>query len=235
MQVQSDPTAVDANRGLDCREDRIFRDLSSEALTRLESINVYHRRAVLFAQDETPQGVFLLRRGRVKLTARSEGGKSVILRIAGPGEVLGLSSVLSGVPFDATAEVAEPSELSFVKSEDLLRFLGEHADACIRVAQELARDCHIANEQIRTMCLSSSMAARFAKFILASAAGANDSERAAGFQLTLTHSEIAKLIGASRETVTRLFSDLERKRLIERRGTLLAIRKRARLEELARS
>ncbi len=76
--------------------------------------------------------------GRVKLTVWSSDGKALILRIVEPGEILGLSATLSGRPYYMTAETLVPSELNFIKREDFLRFLHEHADACQRVAQQLA-------------------------------------------------------------------------------------------------
>jgi CRP/FNR family transcriptional regulator, cyclic AMP receptor protein len=77
-----------------------------------------------------------------------------MLRIAGPGEVLGLSSTLSGKPYELTAETLDSSQVVFVKRKDLLRFLREHPDACLQVVHLLSGDLHGAYERVRAIGLS---------------------------------------------------------------------------------
>src|SRR5205085_4318869 len=91
---------------------------------------------------------------QVKLAAGSSDGKSLITRIAGPGEVLGLSATISGRPYMATAETLAPCQVNFIKREDFLRFLSEHHLACLRVAEHLSQNCYAANEQVRALGLS---------------------------------------------------------------------------------
>ncbi len=220
------------------REDRLFCNLSPGAVKSLSSIKslaTYPKGAVLFVEGQPPRGVFALCIGRAKLTAGSKDGKTLILRIAEPGEVLGLSATLSGRPYDMSAEVIEPSEVNFIKREDFLRFLRENAEACMRVAQQLARNFHTANEQIRMLGLSSSVSGKLAKFLLELGEESGRGREELNLKLNLTHEEIAQIIGASRETVTRFLAELKKKQVITLRGSTLVIRNRAALEALARS
>jgi len=96
----------------DCalQSEGFFCHLSKDALQTLESIkltNTYPKGAVLFFEGQSPRGVFMLCRGRVKLSVCSADGKMLILRIAEPGEMLGLSAVVSDLLYKATAETLE--------------------------------------------------------------------------------------------------------------------------------
>ena len=92
---------------VDCalRTDRIFCDLPPDALDafdRVKSTIVCPRNMILFREGQPARSVFVLCEGRAKLTVCSESGKRLTLHIATPGEVLGLSAVLSGRPYFAT-------------------------------------------------------------------------------------------------------------------------------------
>jgi len=94
----------------DLRPDRKFCDLPSDALKAFDEIKriaLFPRGATLFAEEQPPKGVYVLCDGRAKLSICSENGKKLMLRIAGPGELLGLSATLSGHPYELTAETVD--------------------------------------------------------------------------------------------------------------------------------
>jgi len=139
------------------RPDRIFCDLPADALQSFDTIknvSLYPRGATLFTEGRQPRGIFVLCDGRAKLSISSENGKRLMLRIAGPGEVLGLSSSLSGKPHEITAETLDASQVVFVKRKDLLRFMREHREACLQIVHLLSGDLHTAYERVRSIGLS---------------------------------------------------------------------------------
>ncbi len=220
------------------REDRLFCNLSPAAvktLSDIKSLATYPKGAVLFVEGQPPRGVFVLCMGRAKLTTCSKDGKGLILRIAEPGEILGLSATVSGKAYDTTAETLVPSEANFIKRDDFLRFLREHGEACMRVAQQLASNFYTANEQIRLLGLSSSSSVKLARFLLDLAGQSGLGGGELQLKLTLTHEEIAQMIGTSRETVTRLLMDFRERDIIRLKGSTLVICDKAALEALARS
>jgi CRP/FNR family transcriptional regulator, cyclic AMP receptor protein len=138
------------------RPDRKFCDLPNDALEAFDKIKrvvLFPRGATLFAEDDAPKGIFLLCDGRAKLSICSENGKKLMLRIAGPGELLGLSATLSGRPYELTAETVDASQVVFIKRRDLLRFLREHPGACMQVVTMLSGDLHTAYERVRALGL----------------------------------------------------------------------------------
>jgi CRP/FNR family transcriptional regulator len=115
----------------------------------VKSIANYPRRAVLFAEGRPVRGIFILCDGRAKLSISSESGKRLTLRIAGPGEVLGLGAVLSNTRYEVTAEVLDDSQVAFVRRKELVKFLREHRTICMQVVQMLSQDLHGAYERVR--------------------------------------------------------------------------------------
>lgn len=139
------------------RPDRVFCDLPADALQSFDAIKTLGkspRGEVLFHEGRLPRGIFVLCEGRVKLSVCSENGKRLMLRVAGPGEVLGLSASMSGKPYEVTAEVLDNAQLAFVKRKDLLKFLRDHREACMQVVHLLSQDLHVAFDRVRTVGLT---------------------------------------------------------------------------------
>ena len=217
------------------REDRLFCNLSPGAVKDLEAIKystAYPKGAVLFVEGQSPRGVFILCKGRTKLSICSSDGKTLILKIAEPGEVLGLSATVSGKPYELTAETLDPCQVNFVKREDFIRYLREHNEVTLRVAEQLSDKYNTACHEIRSLGLSHSAAEKLAKLLLEWSEKNGDSKQPGRMKLALTHEEIAQMIGTSRETVTRLFADFKKRQIIQLKGSTLTIRNRGALETL---
>src|SRR5262245_59342682 len=125
------------------REERLFCNLSPTAVQRLNEIKStasYPKGAVLFIEGQLPRGVFILCAGKAKLSTSSSDGKTIILRIAEPGEVLGLSATISNRPYEVTVELMEPTQANFIPREDFLKFLKDHGEAALQVAEQLSRN-----------------------------------------------------------------------------------------------
>jgi len=222
---------------LDCklRSELAFCDLHRDALASFEaarSNSVYPKGSILFVEGQVPRGVYLICTGRAKLSTCSSDGKTLITRIAEAGEVLGASATISGRPHEVTAETLSPCQIAFIKDKQFLQLLEQNPEICLRLAQHLSNNYYTAHEQVRSLGLSHSAGERLARVLLSWAAQSGvEIEKGIRIKLTLTHEEIAQLIGTSRETVTRLFSSLKGKQIVEVRGSTLVIRDKAALEQ----
>ena len=103
----------------------------------IKSSSVYPEGAMLFLEKQDPRGIFILCEGQVKLSISSVEGKTLILRIAKAGEVLGLMAALAGTSYEVTAETLRPCQVAFVRREDFLRFLAQHPEANAGVVRQL--------------------------------------------------------------------------------------------------
>lgn len=219
------------------RADRIFCDLPASALQNFENIKfatTYPPGAVLFVEGQEPRGVFVLCKGSVKLSINSPGGRTMIVKLAEPGEVLGLSATISCKPYEVTAETIDPCQVNFIKRDDFLRFLKDDVEACFRVAEQLGEKYHNACKEVRSLGLSQSAAEKLAALLLEwSAKNGEAAKPAPRLTIRLTHEEIAQMIGTSRETVTRLFAEMKKRQIVQTKGSTLVIRNAAALREIA--
>jgi CRP/FNR family transcriptional regulator, cyclic AMP receptor protein len=219
------------------RQERLFCNLPPAAVQRLSSItspSTHPKGATLFVEGQSPRGVYILCSGRVKLSTTSADGKTLIVRMSEPGEVLGLPATITGSPYELTADVVEPTQANFIPRNEFLNFLRDHGEAALRVAQQLGETYHSAVSEMRTIGLSHSAGEKLARFLLdwCSSNATDKSKDEVRAHMTLTHEEIAQVIGASRETVTRLFSEFKRRQLLQVSGSVLVIPSKAALENL---
>jgi CRP/FNR family cyclic AMP-dependent transcriptional regulator len=222
------------------REQRLFCDLPRKALTKLQAIkatSVYPKGAMLCLEGQAARGIYVLCTGRAKLSTTSSEGKSIILRIAEPGEVLGLTAAMSNTPYEATVETLEPSQANFISQTDFTRFLQEYPDVSMKVAQQLTHNCKCAYNEIRSLGLSSSVPEKIAKLLLNWAEHPLDSPNRKkspeiAIRVTLTQEEIAQFAGTSRETVSRVLSAFKKKGWLRIKGATWSILNKRALEEL---
>jgi len=219
------------------RADRIFCDLPDTALQTLESIKfatAYLPRAVLFVEGQLPRGIFVLCKGNVKLSINAPNGRTIVVKLAEPGEVLGLSATICGKPYEVTAETIDPCQVNFVQRDDLLRFLKEHVEACFKVAEQMGEKYHNACKEVRSLGRPRSAAEKLAKLLLDWSSKTEESYKAEPrLKIMLTHGEIGEMIGTSRETVTRLFADMKKHQILHTKGSTLVIRNTAALRDIA--
>jgi len=219
-------------------KERLLGDLPRPVLEGFDAISShesYPKGAILFVEGQEARGVFILSNGRAKLSASSADGKSLLLRIAEPGEVIGLPGAISGKTYVLTAEALEAIEASFISRGPFMQFLRENGEAALRVAEILNEIYHATFQEVRYLGLSGSAAEKLARFLLDVAASRAQNNGQLCATLLLTHEEIAEMIGVARETVTRLFASFKRERLIEVRGSTLMIANKAGLEKLVQA
>ena len=211
-----------------------FSDLSERSIRAINEIVHVRRRpkgAIMFFEGDPAHGVYILYEGRANIFTANPEGKTLILKTALPGDVLGLNSVLAGTSHVVTVEVVQSCRFAFIAREDFLKFVKEHGDACLFFAQHLGRDCHSAYEVIRST--GDPVPKRLARFLMEYYANAHVRDGIFRATVALTRTAIAQRIGCTRETVSRTLSDFKRRRVAEFVGTALLVHDRAALESLA--
>jgi len=188
--------------------------------------------AILFVEGQAPRGMFIICSGKVNLSTTSREGKILILKTAMAGETLGLSASVSGMGYETTAETAAPCQLNFIDRKHFLELMQSHCEVGMHAAQCLSRDFQSAHRDIHDLVLTRSSKGKLARLLL-SQFPSQEEEAETRIHSVMTHEEMAQRIGASRETVTRLLSNLRRKRLIRLDGPSLTIRDRPGLKALA--
>jgi CRP/FNR family transcriptional regulator len=219
------------------RAGRRFCRLSPSALQTLEKIKyttAYPQSTVLFLEGQPSRGIFVLCQGRAKVSVSARDGRTVILKITEPGEVLGLSATVSGSPYETTAVTIDPCQVSLIRREDTIQFLKHNSEACFKVAEELADRYRAVCHELRCLGLSHSAGQKLAKLLLEWSCRKHQSSAfTQGTRMDLTQEEIAQMIGTTRETVTRLFAQFKKRRIAQLNSSILLIRDKDALKALA--
>lgn len=218
------------------RKEGFFCQMGGDSLAAFEKAKFtssYPAGAVLFVEGQVPRGVYMLCTGRVKLTMASPEGKTIIVRVAEAGELLGLHSAISGEPQELTAETLQPCQVDFIRREDFARLLREQRDVAVNTMQQFGNYYRGACQQIRYLGLSTSASEKLACFLLEAAARGQQTPQGVRFNLSLTHEEIAQIVGLTRETVTRGLAEFRHQSLISTKGPTIVIRNKPALEAMS--
>lgn len=219
------------------RDNLFFCHLGGVALQDLERIGfraVYPTGSILYAEGEEPRGVFLLCNGAVKLSVTAGDGKRLITRLLRGGEILGLSSVLTGNVYKATAETTEPTAVNFIRREDFVRILANDRGLSANTVRQLSVECEAEAEHVRTLGLAHSAAEKLARLLLTwCTEHGRPAQNGIRVPLLMTHAEISEIIGTSRETVSRLLKHFRSRGLLSVQGATLTVHKKTELESLA--
>jgi CRP/FNR family transcriptional regulator len=162
--------------------------------------------------------------GQAKLYVNSVDGQSLTLRTVEPGEVFGLSSLIADEPYPATAETLCPSQVGFLPRLAFLQLMRAHPDVSLRVAKHLSMELNRAWQQTRMLALAPDTHAKLTQFLF-EWADKHGQATTEGLRITLhmTHEDIARNIGASRESVSRILSDWKQRGIIRVGGGTVTI------------
>lgn len=228
--VMSSPNSTDRIFGL-------FPTLSGDAKTELERLGTeirYCRGNRVFSEGEFADHLFILRDGRIKVSVTSREGKTVILRIAERGQILGLSAALTGTEHEASAEALEPCRMISIPVREFKRFLAKYPQAAMDATGWAIKEYRILLNDICRLTLPSTVAGRLASLLLDWLQGHSRSGNTKPkFILPLTHEEIAGMAGTSRETVSRTLQQFQRENVISIKGASLTILNPDALQQLA--
>ena len=178
----------------------------------------YPRQKILFVQGQPAVGVYILCAGRVKLSTCSPGGKVIILEIAEPGAVLGIIAVLAGTEYSVTAEAIEDCQVNFVQSESFVNYLRQNPEAALSAARQLAHSCHRAQRMICSFGLADSVIVKLSKLFLSWSTNTHAIHGSLRVKNAFTHEDMARMIGSTRETVTRALRQMRERGLVTVKG-----------------
>jgi CRP/FNR family cyclic AMP-dependent transcriptional regulator len=151
------------------RKSKWFCGFSTDVLKSFSAsshVSTYPGGAVLFVEGQMPRGGFILCSGKVKLSTTSREGKVLILKMAEPGEALGLSAVISATPYEVTAETAGPCQVNFIDREALMKMLDKYGELGLHSAQALSREFQSAYRDMHKLVLARSSAGKLARLLL---------------------------------------------------------------------
>lgn len=194
----------------------------------------YRRGTYLFHQGDDASEVFFLWRGRVEMSSISSTGHRVLHTTLDHPQFFGELGVLGEQPRSATAVALEDSSIWVVPGGEFLDFLTRHSGAARGLLRALAAQIQ-AHESFVEDLLYLDLKGRVAKRLLQLVSPSLQELPADGTALPsiVTHADLASLCGGSRENVTRILSELQRRGLVTKDGRRYVLRKVSGLAHLA--
>jgi CRP/FNR family transcriptional regulator, cyclic AMP receptor protein len=195
----------------------IFSELPEKDIEVLAGLAVrrhYAKDVVIFFEKEQGDTLFMIVAGRVKVSILGDDTREVILSVLGPGDFFGEMALLDDEPRSASAIAVEESELLTLQRGDVQRLMASNPSMTQALVRVLTARLRRANHQISTLALLD-VYGRVARVILDMAR--DEGKRLRDGRISFrraTHQEIARRIGTTRETVTRMLKDLERQGMI---------------------
>jgi CRP/FNR family cyclic AMP-dependent transcriptional regulator len=204
----------------------IFTDLDKETLGKIASLGrrrAYEKDSVILLEEDIGSALFVIIKGKVKVSRSSNDGKEVIFAILGPSDFFGEMAILDGLTRSATVAAIEDSELFIIQRNDFIKLLKTYPEVSISLLQELTKRLRTADLKIKALSLKDAEG-KVAAVILQVA---NDIGKIKQGKVEIEklpmYRDLANMAGTSRETLSRTFRSFAKKGLIEQEGYKLTI------------
>jgi len=171
------------------------------------------RNTVLLREGERPSSLFIIQSGRVRVSVSGDDGSELVLADLGPGELFGELALIDGEPRMATVEVVEDATVSVVSREDFAHCLARNPDIAVKLLRNLVHRVRELTDNVKTFALFD-VRGRILR-LLRRIARPGQAGLTAG---PITHQEIASMVGASREMVSRVMTTLKADGVIRAEG-----------------
>jgi len=199
-----------------------------------KTTNEYKKGQVIFYEGNQAYGLYCIFTGRVKLFKTGVDGKQQIVRIAGPGDLLGYRSLFSDEPYSATAEALENATICCVDRNAFFPVLAKNPELALNIISKLCRELRQA-EELATSIAQRSVRERMAELLLMlKEAYGKPTKKGVLIDLKLSREELAEMIGITQETAIRLLSEFKGDGVIEVRDRDITIVDSKALLETAR-
>lgn len=200
------------------REVPLFSGLSGEDLEALAAIvsrRKYDRAETLFLQGDPGEEFLVLIEGSVKVELMNQDGKELTLTILKPFQFLGELALLDDVPRSATVVAMEKSEFLTINKKDFARVVDSYPKMCIPMLRQLTKRVRVLTEDIASMAFMDSYSRVTRKILsLADEMGEEQEDGTTFIPQSLTHQQLANLVGTTRETVTKILNEMKDHNLI---------------------
>lgn len=192
----------------------------------------FERGRIIFEEGEPVFGVYLISEGKAKLVKRTAGGRKQILKVVGPGEILGEEVLFHDQTYSAYARVLEQTGAYFVTVEEFQDFLQAHPQIAFKLLQRLSQEVKGFQDKVLEASYGSSLE-RIARLLVAIAdRWGEDEDEGIYIGLQLSRTELAELAGIANETASRMLARLRRRGILSLSGSKIVILDQARLEGL---
>ena len=174
-------------------------------IARMAALRKVARHSTIVRVGDVTDALFVIVSGSAKVLNRDTEGREVILSLLGAGECFGEMGLIDGSPRSADVVACEPTELLVIAKSDFARALADNVDLCLNIMKSLVDRLRVANRKIESLALMD-VYGRVAKLLLEFSELENGQRV---IRRKISKQDMAKMVGASREMVSRVMKDLE--------------------------
>jgi CRP/FNR family transcriptional regulator, cyclic AMP receptor protein len=200
-----------------------LQDKELEAIFKLSTTKKCPKDMLILLEKENGDTLFIILKGKVKVSNFSESGKEVIFSILSVGDFFGEMSLLDGRPRSASVTAIEDSELRLIRRQDLFSVMEKYPQIAFKLLEELTSRLRKADQRIESMAILD-VTGRIAGVLLQLAEERGvPGDHGILIQSRPIHQDLANMVGTTRETVTRVLKQLEQKNYITMSGKDICI------------
>jgi len=204
----------------------IYGDLNSEELNILnfnKSCNFYKKGQTIYFEGNTPEGLFCIREGKVKIYKTGNEGKEQIIRLVKSGDIIGYRALIAGESYNATSETLEDSKICFIRKNTIFDLLKQNEKFSFRLIKLLSHDLgeveqrlvHLAQKPVRERLAETLL-------ILRETYGM-DKDNNSLLNVSLSREDLANIVGTATETVIRLLAEFKNENIISTKARKIEI------------
>jgi CRP-like cAMP-binding protein len=182
----------------------------------------------IYNEGDHAQGIYLVLSGRFKTVKLAEDGRELITGIYAKEDYIGINALLLSEPYTETAQAIEDGSLCFLPKNTIDQFLSQFTDIGQKFIQILSKDVREKEEQLLQMAYHSVRKRMTEVLLRLLKQQPEDSDQC----LKVSREEMASMAGMATETVSRILSDFVAEKLIEKKGSLITILDKPKLERL---
>ena len=187
----------------------------------------------LFWEGDFSDKLYYIKHGRIKLTKSTNEGKELVLYIYQAGDMLGQNDPFFNAKHTFTAEAIEDTEIGVMEQKDLEMLICQYCDFTIDFMKWMGIHHRITQSKFRDLMLYGKPGALSSTLIrLGNTYGEPMEDGSILINKKITHTDLSNMIGATRESVNRMISDLRKKSIVDYAGSLIVIKKLSALQEI---
>jgi CRP/FNR family cyclic AMP-dependent transcriptional regulator len=189
------------------RKVSLFSDLSEaelQSISNVTAVRTYPKNTIIISEGDNSDSLYAILSGKVKIYLSDDEGREIIINIQGAGEYFGELALLDDAPRSASVMTLEETRLAVISKSAFEECLTKHPELGLRIIRELSARLRHLTQNVKSLALMD-VYGRVARTLLDMAEPSGDKLE---IRQKLTQRDIASMVGASREMVSRILKDL---------------------------
>jgi len=212
--------------------DHFIRDaekvLNLTDLCKDKKVKVCKKKSILFSEGDSPQFLYFVKSGSIKIAKEHAEGKELITNIYKTGDFFGFESLMENIPFEESCVAMDDSELILIPKNDFLILISSNEDVAAGFISMLCKKVAAKESQLLNLAYNS-VRQRTAEALLKVSLSSDPN-----LIICVSREDLANIAGTASESVTRILSDFKEEGLIEIESSKIKIVQRAKLEKVVR-